>query len=235
MSLVTYYMPWDDSGSGIQIPELSEDNYRQWSCHVQQALQLHPDKLWDVVSSDDEPTKANLLRRQRAEALIMLAIGNKFKSYRYSEYEGNPKKLWGAIKEDARRRHTPYSIRLRLSTTFLDKFPSVMDYTLKIDTLVQLLEFTKSRDAEWRMPKDEHTFWYLHGLPESWNEYVQEMMVGNIMSDESDPRNIMFNHQQLRKVLRAYEIRLCEGRNRQRTCLKCKQKGHIQRDCPELC
>jgi len=201
-------MPWhdsDDSDPAIQIPQLSEDNYTEWSFHVRKLLQLDPDKLWDVVSADYEPTEANLARRQRAEELIMRAIGNKS-----NRCEGNPKKLWNTIKEDARKMHTSYSIRLRLSTTFLDKFPSVMEYTRKIDTLVQLLEFTKSRDAEWRIPDDEHTFWYLHGLPESWNEYVQEMKVRSAVLDENNERNIMFNHEQLRGVLRVYEGRLRE-------------------------
>ena len=224
MSLVTYYLPWhdpDDPASGIQIPELSEDNYTEWSLHVQRLLQLDPDKLWNVVGADDEPTEANLVHRQRAEDVIMQAIGQK--SYRYEgspEYKDNPKKLWDTVKKDALKMHSPISLRLRLSTTYLGKFPSVTEYTRKIDTLVKLLELIKSRDSEWRMDSDEHAFWYLHGLPESWNEYVQELRVKNAVLDQSDESNSMSNHKQLKEELRAYEGRLREReeRDRHKTC-----------------
>jgi hypothetical protein len=50
----------------------------------------------------------------------------------------------------------------------LEDFDTVGSYTLRIDGLIHKYNFAVENASERKITKEEHTFLYLHGLPESW-------------------------------------------------------------------
>jgi hypothetical protein len=110
----------------------------------------------------------------------------------------------------------------------LEEHRDVMDYTMKIDELVQRYNFAKGDKEEGRMADDEHTYFYLNGLPESWKDAEK----GFWLNDE-----LVGNPQKLERAMHAYEMNLRPVREKETkfinvTCYRCGEKGHYKTHCP---
>jgi hypothetical protein len=66
----------------------------------------------------------------------------------------------------------PCGIQGEMSCVRLDNFANVLEYMTKIITLVHEYDFAVEDAPEMKITKEEHTFLYVNGLPESWKNSV---------------------------------------------------------------
>jgi hypothetical protein len=223
-----------DTGIDCEVPHLTSTNYLTWSSKVE--IVLRCENLLNVVNGSESPPPLTASHAQRGsfrdrqhralKVIQMCAPSNILCNYGgpYSAEDADPKELWDAIREGYRRTLHVWRIRRELYGVRLEDFRDVMDYTMKIDALVRKYNFAKGDRED--MAADEHTFFYLNGLSESW----KEAEMGFWLNDE-----LVRSPEKLEKAMRAYETNLRWAREDKWsnvTCYRCQQKGHYRNQCP---
>ncbi|KAF8542458.1 hypothetical protein BDD12DRAFT_825010 [Trichophaea hybrida] len=221
----------------VEVEHLSDDNYFDWSTTIEHVLRF--EKLWDIVSGDESqppptaaPDEIRSFRRRKNRAMAFIGLTAPSSGlvscgvYSRASNHTDPKELWDTIRESYRRIQSLWNIRRRLYHLRLENCEDVLDYTGKINHEVMKYNFAKGDTEEGRMANDEHTFFYINGLPESWKE-AEVMFRLN--------RSLINNPEELEKEMRTYEEStrwLREARMRDVTCWKCGENGHYRNQCP---
>jgi hypothetical protein len=232
------YNPYDsdsDSESGFtcEVPDLTTENYLQWSFRAQNALEFSRNNLWPIVSgAESAPESGDIaafkLRQLQALNVIRQCIPPAMQLYYgvNTESGADPKVVWDTIRDTYRKSLHPWTIRRELYSARLENFNSVSAYTIHIDWLVFKYNFAVGKAPERTITKEEHTSLYLHGLSESWNTVMMAWQSG----DDSDV--LLRDPEKLMCAMRRYEAQAQWLRDWDVKCFKCKQKGHRKRDCP---
>lgn len=239
---------FDDDSYVCEIPDLTDDNYLSWAFVTRTALGVigwghflkAEDNLQDSSAGKQDGGANQVdLDREIVRYTLLQCIGPK--SHYYHQYNTtddspdtikDPAIIWSSIRESERARFTPWTLRTQISNTTLSTFPGVREYISSIDRLIHRLEFSKSTETtKWEMPEDEVTFWYLHGLPESWDEHVLNLKIGNIGLKADDKGNLMYHRTELMWTLLRFEDIMIRERDKKKKCFKCNRYGHIQRNC----
>jgi hypothetical protein len=244
-----------DSDSGIHVPDLTTENYLSWSSDLKNVLKIHPGKPWPIVSGEETATDHETAddiaafeeRQSSALFLIHQCIPYPMRSqYGISQDEEDPKVVWDKIRDKYRRTLHPWIIRLEMYSIRLENFDNVLKYTLKIHELVHKYNFAVEDAPERTISKEEHTFLYIRGLPQSWDPavLVWRTYKGDFMSDPRKLERAMRDHEGLEnmrrdtrrddalKKRRREETALQIERDRKIRCFKCRELGHRKSDCP---
>jgi hypothetical protein len=238
-STFRYYFGSDsdsDSGPAIDVEPLSHDNYLNWSPRVK--FILRREKLWDIVSGAETPPPSTAppyeitsFHDRQSDALMILESTAPITGLVHcgvrSVNHTDPKVLWDRIRDGYRQRQNVWSIRHELYNIQLEDCEDVVDYTDKINYLVRKYNFAKGDNKEdgW-MADDEHTFFYINGLPESWLDAEIGFRLDKTLYD---------NPEKLGKAMRTYENSkrwLRDEKRRNVSCWKCRGKGHYRNQCP---
>ncbi|KAF8241377.1 hypothetical protein K440DRAFT_301586 [Wilcoxina mikolae CBS 423.85] len=228
----------DDSGTDFKVDHLTHDNFFTWrsqltmvlSCNNLSTIVTGAESAPPPTASDTE-RKSFRDRQSRALAFIKMTTHDFALCYvagQHSEDNADPKALWHAIAEAYRKTLHVWTIRRELYNVRLEECNAVLDYTMKIDNLVMKYNFAKGDKEEGKMADDEHTFFYLNGLPDSWRT------AAFIWSDEfvGKPREFMVALRRYESILELEKEERREERRRNVTCYRCGEKGHYRNQCP---
>ena len=116
----------------------------------------------------------------------------------YTTDHTDPKELWDKIREGYRRTLHVWHLRQELYNLQLQVCKCVLNYMMKIDMLVEKYNFAKGDTENGRMPDDEHTFFYINRLPESWREAIFGFRLNKSLVDS--PKDLEMAIARMRKI-----------------------------------
>jgi hypothetical protein len=233
-----------DSGIPCDVPDLTAENYFIWSFSLKLLLGVYPGALWEIVSGEETAETADDIaafkkRQKTASRLIHRCIPHLMYSwYRISHDEEDPKVVWDKICD---RLLHPWIIRQEMSYVRLKNFDNVTAYMTKIDTLVRTYDFAVENAPERKITKEEHTYLYISGLPESWKICILIWRNNDqLMRDPLELWKAMRDaeiHENMRResVLRKRQRKEAElqmERDRNIKCFRCRERGHRRSNCP---
>jgi hypothetical protein len=228
--------PYDsdsDGGPVHEVPDLTTENYLEWSYHALWVLTYSRGNLWPIVSGKESAPEsgdiAAFKHRQLVAMIVLRTCIPQAMRYLYgvnTENGADPKVVWDTIRDKYRKSLHPWSIRRELYRVRLENFKRVIDYTTHIDSLVRKYDFAVDKAPERKITKEEHTSLYLRGLPEDW------VTVTIAWQHREDSDELLRNPGKLMFAMRSYENDMKWLRDRNVKCFKCRQKGHRRSDCP---
>jgi hypothetical protein len=239
----------------FEVPDLTDDNYLLWYRRLEVVLQAYSGRLWPLVSgsetapdpetSSDDARKTFKRRQGIAVCLIARCIPTHMHAYWGITGVQDPKVMWDKVRETYRGWLHPWIVRREMYSIRRENFPSVDDYTLKIDSLVLKYNFAVEDDPERTVPEEEHTFLYVNGLPDSWEIPKLAWMMDNTGLIR-DPLRLAISMRDIDKMREMREDRQKEDarkrkreedalqieRDRNVKCFRCRERGHRKNNCP---
>lgn len=223
--------------NSTHVVPLNGTNYPTWK--IQCKMALMKDNLWGIVSGtetepqdpgDDETRRKFVVRRDRALATIVLTVDPSL-LYLIGEPE-NPGDVWQKLQDQFQKRTwaNKLALKRRLYSLRLVEGEPVQDH---IKAMTEI--FSELAVVGDPVENEDQVVQLLASLPESYEMLVTALETSmEVPEMDTVVERLLHEERKLQEKAGGLEKAMASKEKKGPRCYKCKDFGHIRRECPLL-